>query len=112
MLEDAIEEIRRTFDSGKRFERKGAYAWALARYIRAATMIEMLMRLHMGGQIQINAELLSILQELSARLRSQTDALSLKLGNGHGLSGSDRKGELAEILHELTGRIDEILTAF
>jgi len=112
MLEDAIEEIRHTFDSGKRFERKGAYAWAIARYIRAATMIEMLVRLHMGGQIQINSELLGILHELSTRLRAQTDALSLKLGNGHGLSGPRKQADLAEILDELTGRIDETLAAF
>lgn len=106
MIEDAIEEIRKILESGRRFERKGAYFWATAQYVRASAMAEVLARLARGGTIMISDELLAVLQDLVSRIRDQSQSLAERLGNGHGLAG--RKKESEEILEVLRDNVERL----
>lgn len=109
MIEDVLEDIRRLFESGRRFERKGAYIWATSRYVRAAAMAELLARLQTEGQVQMTSELIAILHDLVIKIRNQSEALMRRLGNGHrGLSGRG-DSELAGVLQELVERLDDII---
>lgn len=107
-MDEALEEIRRTISVARRFAKKGAYLWALFRAGQAATMAQMLAKMHLRGQISMTQQEIAELQRLADEVQALTDSIRLLLGNGHKRMEGARDETLVEIAETIIAELDEV----
>lgn len=108
-MDQIFDQLRNLIQAARALDRKDAYLWAVVRYAQAAMMGQTLEAMQMTGATSMTADEIAILNRLMNEVRA--DALSLKVGNGHKMSGKKTEPGLGSILATLIGELDAVFGA-